>query len=396
VGAGLAETARSPLAWKVQVEAAGLLSTSELAAGLATSARWNLKRLAEIKAKVLAWRVLLETSRMSLTSSALIMASNHPPLLNALEASIISLRLITLNIRYATKQPHPGEEPWAVRRPRLCAQLKFLTSGQDSSFICLQEVLDSQLADVLEHLNNMGGYKGSWTYIGCGRDDGDKAGEYSPVLYRADRWECVRSRIYWLSQTLDKPSKGWDAACFRIVTVGLFRHRATGGRVVVMSTHLDHRGELAREESAKLIIDLARAWSTMTRDDDGTAKINVPVFLGGDFNSTPTDKAYKMLTDPSSGMKDISELVSEDGVWYGNRDITYTSFGEPGERPGKIDFLFACEPESFNLKVLAFGILPNRFDDGVYLSDHRPVVADLALPLETARWQNRPLPLSSL
>jgi endonuclease/exonuclease/phosphatase family metal-dependent hydrolase len=134
-----------------------------------------------------------------------------------------------------------------------------------------------------------------------------------------------------------------------------------------MSTHLDHQGEVAREESARLLLKLANAWSNPC----------TPLFLGGDFNSTPTGRAYKILAAPGSGMRDISELVPDDAK-YGNPHITYTSFGQPDEKPGRIDFLFAQNPQG--LKFSTFSILPNRFDDQVYLSDHRPVVADVGLP----------------
>ncbi|VBB75419.1 Putative protein of unknown function [Podospora comata] len=277
----------------------------------------------------------------------------------------LPIRLITFNVRYATKTPVPGEEPWSIRCPKLCSQLKFITSGQDSPFICLQEVLYSQLTDIQDRLGN------AWRHIGQGREDGKQAGEFSPIFFRVDHWECERQKTYWLSKTPDLPSKGWDAALERVVTVGLFRHKDTGARVVVMSTHFDHRGKVAREESAKLLLEISRTWTASA--SRGT---QVPAFLGGDFNSTPSDGAYKVLAAPDSGMTDISQLVQQDDR-YGNQDITYTSFGEAEETPKRIDFLFVRESQQFTSRN--FGILPNRFDDMVYLSDHRAVVADMEL-----------------
>ncbi|KAK4138555.1 DNase I-like protein [Trichocladium antarcticum] len=284
----------------------------------------------------------------------------------------IPIRVITLNIRYATRTPAPGEEPWSVRCPRLCAQLKFITSGHGSAFVCLQEALHSQLVDIQTRLGPM------WSYTGHGRDDGKRAGEYSPIFFRVDRWECNRSRTYWLSETPDLPSKGWDADCRRIATVGAFLHRETGAAVVLISTHLDNRGEVARKESARLLLNLTSTWSGLC----------IPLFLAGDFNSTPSGSAYKILASPSSGMRDISKLVAETAK-YGNPDITFTSFGQPDEQPGRIDFLFVRNSES--LKFLTFGILPNRFDDQVYLSDHRPVVADIELPVPRVPRRRSPL-----
>ncbi|KAL2260369.1 hypothetical protein VTK26DRAFT_5640 [Humicola hyalothermophila] len=284
-------------------------------------------------------------------------------------SGFIPIRLVTLNIRFAINNPAPGEERWPVRCPKLCAQLKFIASGQESPFVCLQEVLHPQLVDIREQLGQ------SWSYIGQGREDGKEGGEYCPIFFRSDRWVCEHSTTYWLSETPDRPSKGWDADNMRIVTVGSFRHRATGTAIVVMNTHLDYRGAVAREEGARLLLLLAKLWPGQQRPDDARP----PLFLGGDFNSTPADSAYDILTSPGSGMRDISDLVPDNSK-YGNPDTTYTSFGEPGERQRRIDFLFVRNPPG-NLRFLTFSILSNRFDDGVYLSDHRPVVADLEIPV---------------
>ncbi|KAK3984784.1 Endonuclease/exonuclease/phosphatase [Cladorrhinum sp. PSN332] len=282
----------------------------------------------------------------------------------------LPIRLVTLNARYATKNPSPGEESWSVRSPKLCAQLRFITSGHDSPFVCLQEVLHSQLIDIQARLGPF------WDHIGQGRDDGKQAGEFSPIFFRVDQWDCERHKTLWLSKTPDIPSRGWDAVLNRIVTVGSFRHRRTGATVVVMNTHLDHRGKVSREQSAHLLLQISHAWT-----DSTSTTLRTPLFLGGDFNSTPSDRAYQVLTSADAPMTDISKLVPED--WrYGNRDITYTSFGEPEEEPQQIDFLFV--QDTYELTFLTFGILPNRFDDLVYLSDHRAVVADIEMPIGQA------------
>ncbi|KAK0635719.1 Endonuclease/exonuclease/phosphatase [Bombardia bombarda] len=287
-----------------------------------------------------------------------------------MSTSTIPVRVVTLNIRYATKKPVPGEESWTVRCPKLCAQLAFIASSHSSVFICLQEVLHTQLTDIQARLGP------SWAHIGRGRKDGEEAGEFSPIFFRIESWGCERNETYWLSKTPDVPSKGWDAALERIVTMGLFCRRKTQTAAIIMSTHLDHKGQTAREESAHLLVKLARNWTESWAGD-----LKPPLFLGGDFNSTPDGKAYKALTMPGSGMEDMSNLVPIN-LRYGNQEITYTSFGEPNEEPKRIDFLFVRG--SNGLKFLTFGILPNRFDDMIYLSDHRPVVVDVEIPVGAA------------
>lgn len=118
----------------------------------------------------------------------------------------LPLRIITFNIRYATTSPTPREEPWEARCPRLLAQLRFGTAGR-SAFVSVQEALARQVDDV------QAGLGPSWAHIGVGRDDGDAAGEFSPVFYHAETWRCERSRTYWLSPTPEKPSRGWYVGC---------------------------------------------------------------------------------------------------------------------------------------------------------------------------------------
>jgi len=136
-----------------------------------------------------------------------------------------------------------------------------------------------------------------------------------------------------------------------------------------MNTHLDHLGVRAREESAKLLLTLADKWSRQ----DGESGL-LPVFLAGDFNSPPGDGAYQNIL---GGMTDISDIVPKPQR-YGHDEITYTSFGEPEETAKRIDFLFVKDPE--RLRFISFGILENRFDDAVFLSDHRAVVTDMEIP----------------
>ncbi|OLN97506.1 hypothetical protein CCHL11_01293 [Colletotrichum chlorophyti] len=276
------------------------------------------------------------------------------------------LRIVSQNVRYATKHPTPKEKPWSSRGPKLCNQLDFITTGHESAFICLQEVLYSQLQDIQSYLGP------AWSHIGLGRDDGKRGGEFSPIFYQVDRWACERNETIWLSKTPEKPSRGWDAALKRVVTVGEFVDRRTASRVVVMSTHFDHQGVVAREESAKLILEIVREWSKGANGKPPTA-----VLLAGDFNSTPDDNAYRTMVAPESGMADVSTKVAREKR-YGN-ELTYTSFDEPNEKPKRIDFLFVKDPSPVTIRT--FGVLSNRFDDGVYLSDHRPVVADVEIPV---------------
>ncbi|KAK0121831.1 hypothetical protein ONS95_010112 [Cadophora gregata] len=279
-------------------------------------------------------------------------------------ARAIDIRIISHNIRYATEKPLKGEEPWKVRCPRLCTEL-VINSIAPSTFICLQEVLHSQLVDVHAALNESTSAGGKWDYIGVGRDDGKEAGEYSPIFYRKSVWKLNGWETKWMSPTPDVPSIGWDAACIRIVTIGTFTHLETGQKISVLCTHFDHEGVKSRRESVKIILAVVKS---LTDTEKPSA-----VLLAGDFNSPPDDDAYKIMTSPESVMEDICLQIPREE--RSGNVYTFTSFGYVDNTQSRIDFIFSRKGDK--IKYLTYGVMANKFDDGICLSDHRACVADV-------------------
>lgn len=278
----------------------------------------------------------------------------------------IRIRVLTHNIRFATKEPVRGEELWPIRCPRLCSSLVF-NSVSPATFICLQEVLHDQLVDIQDSLNHFS--PGEWAYIGVGRNNGKQAGEYSPIFYRPSVWKLSHWETIWLSETPKVPSKGWDASNTRIATVGEFHHRESGKNVVVTSTHFDHKGAVSQAKSAQLLLSLLEQKAHTSKA--------LATILTGDFNSTPTQEAYQILTAPNSTMVDVQNLVPENKR-YGN-DITCTGFGGKS-KTSRIDFIFARKCDlGEHMKVDTYAVLSNCFDDGVFSSDHRTVVSDFRI-----------------
>lgn len=279
-------------------------------------------------------------------------------------------RVLTHNIRYATSSPFKGERPWAERKQLLLNELQFNTRFCSDSFICLQEVLHNQLVDIFTGLNPDSKSQ-EWAFIGVGRDDGKQAGEYSPIFYRPSVWTLQSWETVWLSETPNKPSKGWDAASIRIVTIGIFTHRKTGNTVLAMSTHFDEQGSRARLEAAHIIRSKIKEY----RDGDYGALIS-GTFLAGDLNSQEDQEAYLNLTG-SGDMLDTFKLV-EPSQRYGNAN-TATGFGYDNEPPKRIDYVLLASKGNQTWRVDGYSVLANRFDDAVFNSDHCAVVADLTL-----------------
>lgn len=283
----------------------------------------------------------------------------------------LPIRVLTHNIRYATSSPFKGERPWPERRQLLLNELGYHTRYASDAFICLQEVLHNQLEDIRAGLNpEKGPTAQDWTYIGVGRDDGKQAGEYSPIFYRSSVWELLHWETVWLSETPSKPSKGWDAASIRIVTIGVFAHRSSGNTVLAMNTHLDDQGSRSRLEAARIIRAKIHEYN------EGKFGLLISgAFLAGDLNSQENEEAYSYLT--GSGFHDTYKLVDASRR-YGNHH-TFTGFGYEKEPPSRIDYVLLGSAGHQSWSVEGYSVMANKFDDDVFNSDHCAVVADLAL-----------------
>ncbi|MDO5749450.1 MAG: endonuclease/exonuclease/phosphatase family protein, partial [Planctomycetia bacterium] len=139
---------------------------------------------------------------------------------------------MSFNVRLATQAD--GDNYWENRKETLLEVVK----ESDPLLLGVQEALLPQKKYLDENLK---GYRS----IGVGREDGKETGEIMAIFYKEDALELLDSGTFWLSETPEKPSKGWDAACFRTATWGKFKCKKTGKEFVYCNTHLDHVGTAA-------------------------------------------------------------------------------------------------------------------------------------------------------
>lgn len=288
---------------------------------------------------------------------------------------MLPLRILTYNIRHYTPTPFKGELPWKDRAQPLINQLRHITHGHADAIVCLQEVFHNQLEDIVAGLN--ANTSDPWSYIGVGRDDGHQAGEYSPIFYRASQWTPRFTQTIWLSETPAAPSKGWDADSIRLATIAVLHHRATGRNVLAVNTHLDDQGSRARVEGARLILRTVSTCRGGGGEGGLCAESISGVFVAGDMNSEEHQEAYVAFTtegrEGESELVDAAKMVSV-SEHHGNR-ITWTGFGSEVEEPAVLDYVFLGR----GWTVDGYAVLANGFDDGVLISDHRPVVVDVRL-----------------
>lgn len=250
-----------------------------------------------------------------------------------------SIQVMTFNIRY--DNPSDGLDAWNNRKQEvgqfLLGQTPYTDAGK-LDIIGFQEALSSQLTFLDTVLNR-------YTRYSRGRDDGKNAGEHCAIYYRSDRFLCLDSGTFWLSETPHIATKGWDAALPRIASWLKLKEIKNGKVFWVLNTHFDHVGVKAREESAKQLLK----W---------TASLIEPIILMGDLNSEPSEIATTTLR--KGGLSESRQMD----------DLTpsFNGFTWPDEKHKLIDYIFNRGFSSSKYRVNR-----SKRSNGRVLSDHFPV-----------------------
>jgi endonuclease/exonuclease/phosphatase family metal-dependent hydrolase len=241
-----------------------------------------------------------------------------------------------------------GDNDWNHRKDFFTSQILFYAPD----IFGIQEALPNQVADLENNLRN-------YDHVGIGRD-GEGKGEVSAIFYDKRRFRVTNARTFWLSETPDKVSKGWDASYIRICTYALFKDRKTRRAFWVFNTHLDNNGVRARSNGMALI--LATIKSANTR--------HYPVILTGDFNSEPDSELLINLRKVMTDSREVSEAkpFGPSGTFNGFK------FNEPVTR--LIDYIFISDPS--RMKVKKYAVLSDS-NNLKYPSDHLPVCVEMAL-----------------
>ena len=248
--------------------------------------------------------------------------------------------IVSYNIRYDNNWDI--ENSWEIRRSNIIQML----IKYSPSIIGIQEGLLNQVQYIDSSLIN-------YDYVGVGRDDGKNKGEFCAIYFDTTRYVLLKNSTFWLSETPDTISVGWDAALERICTYGLFKDRITKKEFWVFNTHFDHMGSIAREKSSGLILKRIK-------------KINrqsLPVILMGDFNSIPNSPPVKeIITELSDALQISTEKL------HGPRG-TFNGFNEDLPIEKRIDYIFTKK-----LKVLSYRHINDRLENNRHISDHLPVM----------------------
>ena len=253
------------------------------------------------------------------------------------------LRVMTYNIRY--KNTIDSINGWEFRKENVAGLIHY----HQADVLGVQEAMPDQLADLEKLLPDF-----SW--YGVPRVAG-KNGEYTAIFYRKSRFKLLDSGTFWYSETPNvKESKSWDAFYPRTASWCKLADQTTGAEFFFFNTHLDHRGEIARQKSADVLHEQLR-----------TIAGQKPVIVVGDFNAPPTSITYQKLLE---GGKLLDSIKQSKTPHYGPENTSSGFYVRKEPIRSRIDYIFVTS----HVKVLRHATLSDQ-QEGRYYSDHLPVIA---------------------
>jgi len=238
----------------------------------------------------------------------------------------------SFNVRNDNSHDAAAGNGWVNRCPVIAQMIAFY----DWDIIGTQECKVNQVEDLKKMLNPY-----NYDVIGRGRGANPTDDEYSAIFYKTDRYQLIDHGDFWLSETPDVPSKGWDAALNRICTWGYFKEKKTGFKFYAFNLHFDHIGVKARFESSKLLLQKI----------DEIAK-DKPAFLTGDFNVDQTSESYAALV--ASGK--IKDSFLEAKIKHATNG-TFNDFKIDNVTSQRIDHVFV----TYQFKPERYGVFTDLY-----------------------------------
>lgn len=257
-----------------------------------------------------------------------------------------NLKVMTYNIRLDVAVD--GENDWTHRKEYFTSQIQFY----EPDIFGIQEAKPNQVIDINALLT-------PYNNVGIAREGLEK-GESSNIYYKKDRFNVIESNTFWLSETPNEISKGWDAAFNRVCTYALFKDKKTKSLFWVFNTHLDHDGEIARTKGIQLILSKIELLNTK----------KYPVIFMGDFNSEPNTERIMELKKAMNDSRDVSKQKP-----FGPSG-TFNNFKHNEAVTKLIDYIFISKKS--NIEVIKYAVLSDS-KDLKYPSDHLPVYVEINL-----------------
>ena len=251
------------------------------------------------------------------------------------------INIMTYNIRLDTETDSINK--WDNRKEGIVSLIK----EEDIHILGIQEALPNQIEYLSQQLKN-------YDYIGEGRDGGSN-GEYSAIYFKSDNVVLEQEETFWLSETPEIPSIGWDAAIKRIVTLGVFKIKNLEKKLIVYNTHFDHVGKVAREKSASIILNHISKNNYQDK----------PTVVMGDFNANPDESPIKLLSEQLQDSFKVLPVKDPIG--------TFSGFDLCSKLLNRIDYIFTKK-----INIIDYKHIDKKLPSGLWPSDHLPILISIS------------------
>ena len=253
--------------------------------------------------------------------------------------------VITYNIKYDDNSN--GKNSWKVRRDAMIELIHKLSPdilGIQEGLIHQVEFLDSKMSD--------------HKYVGVGRDDANRKGEYCAIFFNEKKYKLLKDSTFWLSENPDKVSVGWDAALERICTYASLENIKNANKIWVFNTHFDHIGNIAREKSARLLLEKIQMLNINKE----------PVLVMGDFNVEDNSKVIDILKQK------LIDTMRDYEIEHKGPVGTFNNFLNNQEIIKRIDYVF-----SNGFQTISHQHIDKKLESGDHISDHLPVFVEVKI-----------------
>ena len=249
--------------------------------------------------------------------------------------------MMSCNLRCLTPMDF-GKRTWFYRADLLVSDI----ASQAPGIIGFQEATRWQydyLVDVLSGYDSVIDYR-----------DNSIIAEGCPIFYNISLYELREKGSFWLSETPDVMSKDWGAAHYRICSYVILIEKATGKDFVVFNTQLDHVSDEARIKGIGVVLDKIAQFG------------NLPAVIMGDLNAEEDSETYESVT---SHFQDAMYAAMDTMPGH-----TYQNWGNP-EKYKRRDYFMVSQA---GWRIERYSVI-QPVHDGVYVTDHCPIVLDLVL-----------------
>ena len=237
-----------------------------------------------------------------------------------------------------------GVQTWGSRKDAVMD----LINNSKADIIGLQECSMTPYQDITMELAE------NYTFVYFSRSSENLA-----IIYDRTVFNYVSKEMYWLSDTPDEVSSGWDNTHYRAAAILTLEHKETGETIRAINTH----GALNDEGNVKGFNLIAER--SLSNDNDPVT------VMCGDFNATPNKLGYVPIAEKLQDCR----LTAKQSP---NRDRnTWNNFGK--ETKGILDYCFVSKGD--NVEVLTYQVRDDKFGENndLYISDHFAVQATVRI-----------------